>query len=132
MGSGVRCAFQGSRVRQRCGTVAAAACDEPSNHRTLEPHLSNLRTLEPSNPRSRYPLRMPTKDGKLGVAIAGLGWCGAQHAAAFQHNPQCEVTWVYGRDAARTKANLEKYKLVLPNVRVTSRYEDLLEAGDVD
>jgi len=75
---------------------------------------------------------MPTKDGKLGVAIAGLGWCGAQHAAAFQHNPQCEVTWVYGRDAARTKANLEKYKLALPNVRVTSRYEDLLEAGDVD
>ena len=75
---------------------------------------------------------MPTKDGKLGVAIAGLGWCGAQHAEAFLKNPKCAVTWVYGRDEGRVRANIEKYKLALPDVRVTTRYEDLLQADDVD
>ena len=59
---------------------------------------------------------MPTKDGKLGVAIAGLGWCGAQHAEAFLKNPNCAVTWVYGRDEGRVRANIEKYKLTLPAV----------------
>jgi predicted dehydrogenase len=75
---------------------------------------------------------MPTRDGKLGVAIAGLGWCGAQHASAFQKNPHATVTWLQGRDAERVRANVGKYELKLPNARVTSRYEDLLDAPDVD
>jgi predicted dehydrogenase len=75
---------------------------------------------------------VPTPDGKLGVAIAGLGWCGAQHASAFQKNPYTTVTWVQGRDADRTRANIAKYELTLPDARVTTRYEDLLAAPDVD
>ena len=75
---------------------------------------------------------MPTRDGKLGVGITGIGWCAAQHLAAFQHNPQTSVTWLHGRDASRVQSNLEKYNVSATGARITTRYEDLLEAGDVD
>jgi predicted dehydrogenase len=51
---------------------------------------------------------------------------------AFQRNPRTKVTWLHGRDAERTRANLLRYGLALPDARVTTRYEDLLEAPDVD
>jgi predicted dehydrogenase len=75
---------------------------------------------------------VPTKNGKLGVGVAGVGWCAAQHITAFQKNPHSEVTWLYGRDEGRTKANLEKYGVSVPGARITTRFEDLLEAPDVD
>ena len=75
---------------------------------------------------------MPTKSGKLGVAIAGLGWCGAQHFSAFQHNPHAEVTWLYGRDEGRVRANLERYQLTARDARITTSYGELLAAHDVD
>jgi predicted dehydrogenase len=75
---------------------------------------------------------VPTRDGKLGVAVAGVGWCGAQHVVAFQHNPHVAVTWLQGRDESRTRASIAKYGLDVPGARVTTRYEDLLEAPDVD
>ncbi len=75
---------------------------------------------------------MPTREGKLGVAVAGVGWCGAQHVVAFQRNPHVAVTWLQGRDEARTRASIEKYGLDVPDARITTRYEDLLEAADVD
>ena len=31
---------------------------------------------------------MTTPDRTLGVAVCGVGWCAAQHIAAFQHNPR--------------------------------------------
>ena len=63
----------------------------------------------------------------------GIGWCAAQHIAAFQKNPHTEVTWLHGRDATRARANLEQVPDVsLPDARITTRYEDLLEAADVD
>jgi predicted dehydrogenase len=37
-----------------------------------------------------------------------------------------------GRDEARTRENLSKYRLVLPEARITTRFEDLLAARDVD
>ena len=75
---------------------------------------------------------MPTRDGKLGVAVSGIGWCAAQHIVAFQKNPHVRVTWLHGRDIARARATLEKHGLSLPEARLTTRYEDLLEASDVD
>ena len=57
---------------------------------------------------------MPTRDGKLGVGVSGIGWCAAQHIAAFQKNPHVRVTWLHGRDAARTRATLENTRPVSP------------------
>ncbi|NUR54873.1 MAG: Gfo/Idh/MocA family oxidoreductase [Acidobacteria bacterium] len=75
---------------------------------------------------------MPTADGKLGVGIAGIGWCASQHIVAFQRNPQADVTWLFGRDAGRTRANLDRYAVSVSGARITTRYEDLLNAPDVD
>jgi predicted dehydrogenase len=75
---------------------------------------------------------MPTRAGKLGVAVCGVGWCASQHIAAFQRNQHVEVTWLVGRDRERTRANLSKYGLSLPDVRITTRFEDALAAPDVD
>jgi predicted dehydrogenase len=75
---------------------------------------------------------MPTADGKLGVAVCGVGWCASQHIAAFQRNPQTRVTWICARDADRARAALAGLGLELPGVRITTRYEDVLEARDVD
>lgn len=75
---------------------------------------------------------MPTRDGKLGVGVTGVGWCASQHIAAFQKNPHTVVTALHGRDAGRTRANLAKYDLALPEARITDNYDDLLNASDVD
>ncbi len=75
---------------------------------------------------------MPTRNGKLGVGVSGVGWCASQHIAAFLKNPHAAVTWLHGRDIDRTRATLEKSHLSLPDARLTTRFEDLLEAPDVD
>jgi predicted dehydrogenase len=75
---------------------------------------------------------MPTRDGRLGVGVCGVGWCASQHIAAFQKNPHAAVTVLCGRDEGRTRENLSKYRLSLPDARITARFEDLLAARDVD
>jgi predicted dehydrogenase len=75
---------------------------------------------------------VPARDGKLGVAVSGVGWCAAQHISAFQKNPRATVTWLHGRDKARVGTTLDTHGLRLPDARITTRYEDLLEAPDVD
>jgi predicted dehydrogenase len=75
---------------------------------------------------------VPSRDGKLGVGVSGVGWCAAQHIVAFQRNPRTAVTWLHGRDRDRTKANLDKYGVSTPDARITTRFEDLLDAPDVD
>jgi predicted dehydrogenase len=75
---------------------------------------------------------VPSRDGKLGVGVSGIGWCAAQHIVAFQHNPRTAVTWLHGRDRDRTTANLDKYGVSTPDAHITTRFEDLLEAPDVD
>ena len=47
-----------------------------------------------------------TRTGKLGVGIYGVGWAASQHIAAFQKNPNAEVTWLCGRDEALWQACL--------------------------
>ena len=71
-------------------------------------------------------------NGKLGVAVSGVGWCASQHIAAFQRNPRTKVIWLHGRDEDRTRARLEKHQLALPAASFTTRYEDLLASPDVD
>src|SRR5438128_1677299 len=51
---------------------------------------------------------MATRNGKLGVAICGAGWCASQHMAAFQRNPHTAITWICGRDLERTRAAVAK------------------------
>jgi predicted dehydrogenase len=75
---------------------------------------------------------MPASDGKLGVAVSGIGWCAAQHITAFERNPQTVVTWLHGRDEARTRESLRKNGVAPRRARITTRYEDLLQADDVD
>jgi len=75
---------------------------------------------------------MPTPDRKLGVAICGVGWCASQHIAAFVKNPRADVKWLCARDADRARANLAKYGLSLPGARITTSYEEVLSAPDVD
>ena len=72
-------------------------------------------------------------NGRLGVGISGVGWCGAQHIQAFQKNPRSEVTWIYGgSDEARTRAAAAKHNVDLPGVRVARTYAELLAAPEVD
>ena len=68
-------------------------------------------------------------NGQLGVGISGVGWCATQHITAFQRNPHTRVTWLHGRDEARTRSTLAKHGLSLPDARFTTRYEDLLGPG---
>src|SRR5437660_4813285 len=75
---------------------------------------------------------MPTRDGKLGIGVCGVGWCASQHIAAFQRNPRAAVTWLCGRDRDRTRASLAKYGLALPGARITTHFDELLASGDVD
>jgi len=75
---------------------------------------------------------MPTADRKLGVAICGVGWCASQHIAAFLRNPHSELTWLCARDADRARANLARYGIALPGARITTSYDEVLAAPDVD
>lgn len=75
---------------------------------------------------------MPSENEKLGVGVYGIGWCAAQHIAAFRANPHTAVTWLCGRDEARTRANIGKYGIDAPGARVTTSFDAMLAAPDVD
>jgi predicted dehydrogenase len=68
----------------------------------------------------------------LGVGISGIGWCASEHIKAFLRNPHAEVRMLHGRDEGRAREKLARYGVDVPGARFTKRYEDLLEAGDVD
>jgi predicted dehydrogenase len=74
---------------------------------------------------------VPSGDGKLGVGVTGIGWCAAQHISAFQKNPRVAVRWLHGRDEGRVRQTLDREGLTVPDARITTRFEDLLEADDV-
>ncbi len=75
---------------------------------------------------------MPTADRKIGVAVCGVGWCASQHIAAFQRNPRAAVTWLCARDVDRARANLARYGITVPGARITTSYDEVLAAPDVD
>ncbi len=74
---------------------------------------------------------MTGQRGPLGVGLVGIGWCAAQHIAAFTHNPHTEVVMLCGRDEARVRANLARDGVTADGARITTRFEDLLESPDV-
>lgn len=76
---------------------------------------------------------MPTKAGRLGVGICGVGWCGSQHIQAFQKNPRSDVTWLYGGgDDARTRASIARHGVNVPGARIALSYEEMLASPEVD
>jgi predicted dehydrogenase len=75
---------------------------------------------------------MAPLDRTLGVAVCSIGWCASQHIAAFQHNPHTRISWLCTRDPDRARAKLAAYGLAVPDARITTRYDDILAAGDVD
>lgn len=74
---------------------------------------------------------MKARAPSLGVGISGVGWCATEHIKAYLKNPHTRVTWLHGRDEERVKANLARYGVSVPEARFTKRYDDLLEADDV-
>jgi predicted dehydrogenase len=68
----------------------------------------------------------------LGVGIVGIGWVALQHLAAFRHNPAADVRYLCGRNAARVRERLARAGIPDGGWRITTRYEDLLDAPDVD
>jgi predicted dehydrogenase len=80
----------------------------------------------------RYDQKMAIRDQELGVAICGAGWCASQHIAAFQKNPHTTITWICGRDLERTRAAAAKAGLAAGDVRLTTSYDEVLAARNVD
>jgi predicted dehydrogenase len=68
----------------------------------------------------------------LGVGITGIGWCAAEHIKAFRRNPHARIVLLHGRDEERARKKLAGYGADVSEARFTKRYEDLLEADDVD
>jgi predicted dehydrogenase len=69
---------------------------------------------------------------RLGVGVVGVGWCASQHIVAFTRNPHVEVRMLCGRDEQRVRASLERNHVDAgPAVRITTRFEDLLESPDI-
>lgn len=75
---------------------------------------------------------MPTRDGRLGVGVSGIGWCAAQHVRAFERNPKTRVVLLHGRDERRARAKLAKHGAAAEHAAFTTRYADLLESDQVD
>jgi len=75
---------------------------------------------------------MAARKDKLGVAIVGAGWCASQHIAAFQQNPHATITWICGRDLERTRAAAKKAGVATGDVRITTTYDEVLAARNVD
>src|SRR5215470_6463000 len=75
---------------------------------------------------------MPSPNRTLGVAVCGIGWCASQHIAAFLRNPRTRVTYLCTRDVGRARAALAKSDLAVPDARITTDYEAVLAAPDVD
>ena len=69
----------------------------------------------------------------LASAFAGVGWCASQHIAAFQHNPHTAGHLaVRARRGAHARESRRSTASRCPSARITTRYDDLLAAPDVD
>lgn len=68
----------------------------------------------------------------LGVGLVGPGWVAAQHLQAFQANPHTRIVALCGRNEVRARKRLTAAGVSVPGARFTTRYQDLLDAPDID
>ena len=71
-------------------------------------------------------------EGTLGVGLVGTGWVAASHLRAIEANPHTRLRHICGRQEARARDKLTRFGADVSGVAFTRRYEDLLEAPDVD
>ncbi len=69
-------------------------------------------------------------DGKLGVAVVGLGLVGAEHIKAYVANPSCEIVAFVSRD--RGKARVMAEEIGLKRCRAYTDLTSMLGQPDVD
>ncbi|MBE3072277.1 MAG: Gfo/Idh/MocA family oxidoreductase [Acidobacteria bacterium] len=68
----------------------------------------------------------------LGVGVVGIGWVAIEHLRAFARNPHVRVSLLCTRNEARARVRLAAAGIDLGGARFTRRYQDLLDADDVD
>ena len=68
-----------------------------------------------------------TRNGKLGVAVAGLG-VGVQHAKAYLRTGDCRLKWAYDLDSDKARNLVSE----VGEGRVAGSFEQVLEDPDVD
>lgn len=68
-----------------------------------------------------------TGNGKLGVAVAGLG-VGVQHAKAYLRTGECHLKWAYDLDSDKARTLVNE----VGEGRVAGSFEQVLEDPDVD
>jgi predicted dehydrogenase len=68
----------------------------------------------------------------LGIGIVGIGWVAMQHITAFLRNPHAELVYLCGRNRGRVIERLDRAGIDASGVRITTRYQDLLESPAVD
>ena len=69
---------------------------------------------------------------ELGVVIVGVGWVAMQHMTAFGKNPNTRIRLLVTRDEERARRRLQDAGIDVAGARFTTRFEDALEARDVD
>ena len=115
-------------MRRSLGYSASRACSSAACE--IAVLVRRLRVLTTSGPSS--PCECPLR-------IENLAWPSAASAGArrstsrrFCATRDADVTWLCARDADRARANLAKYGIALPGARITTSYDDVLAAPDVD
>ena len=67
----------------------------------------------------------------LGVGIVGIGWVAMEHLRAFLRNPHVQVAWLCDRDVEGARKRVADAGFDVGAARFTRRYQDLLEADDI-
>jgi predicted dehydrogenase len=62
------------------------------------------------------------------VAVVGTGYWGLSHVRTFAAEPTASLTWICDRDPSA----LQRATAIAPTARTTDRFEDVLDAADVD
>jgi predicted dehydrogenase len=69
------------------------------------------------------------KDGKLGVAIHGVGWVASAHARSWLKNPHAKIVAVSSRQRSSAERLVQEFAL---DATVYERFEDVLRDERVD
>ncbi len=75
---------------------------------------------------------MTLSNRTLGVGLVGTGWVAASHVRAIQANPHVRLVRMCGRQEVRAREKLASFDADVSDVGFTRRYQDLLDASDID